>query len=111
MSQVGDQSLGCHKNFDFLSQVGDQSSGCRKNFDFFVKYVYIFMILAISMIISTCPAMGGALGAWSLPQCPQIRTLVIYIDVCIRIYIYICMHIYIYICIYMYIPLVFFECV
>ena len=42
MSQVGDQSSGCHKNFDFLSQVGDQSSGCRKNFDFFVKYVYIF---------------------------------------------------------------------
>ena len=63
MSQVGDQSSGCHKNFDFLSQVGDQSLGCRKNFDFFVKYVYIFMILAISMIISTCPAMGGALGA------------------------------------------------
>ena len=36
-----------------------------------------------------CPAMGGALGAWSLPQCPRIRTLVIYRYLYMYAYIYI----------------------
>ena len=43
-SQVGDQCLGCQKNFDFLSQVGDQCLGCRKNSDFFSKISVYFMI-------------------------------------------------------------------